>query len=97
MFHFGQEYPEVFMLRIQFVPHPVLDAIEGIKEAVKVQGEPSVSHMRNWLDCMRSRAVTNAPIEVGYRHSVASIMGYQALRAGKKLKYLPESRKIVEA
>lgn len=68
-----------------------------IKEEVKVVREPSDSHMGNWIDCIRSRKQTNAPIEVGYAHSVCTILGYQALITGKKMKYLPDQRKIVEA
>ncbi len=68
----------------------------AIKEPIKVQPEKNESHMGNWLECMRSRATTNAPIEVGYQHSVAAIMGYQALITGKRMKYLPVLRRIVE-
>jgi len=67
-----------------------------IKEPIKVEPEAGENHMRNWLECMRSRAVTNAPVETGYNHSVACILGYQALITGKKLKYLPALRRIVE-
>ena len=35
--------------------------------------------MGNWLECVRSRKATNAPIEVGYQHSICTILGYQAL------------------
>lgn len=69
----------------------------AIKEPVKVKPEESENHMRNWLECMRSRERTNAPIEVGYQHAVAAIMGYTALRTGRKVKYMPGLRRIVEA
>lgn len=69
----------------------------AIKEAIKVEPEASENHMRNWMECLRSRAQTNAPIETGYNHSVACIMGYQAMVTGKKLKYMPALRRIVEA
>lgn len=68
-----------------------------IKEQIKVQPEPNESHVGNWIECMRSRKQTNAPIEIGYQHSVACILGYQALITGKKMKYLPTLRRIVEA
>ena len=31
----------------------------------RVEGE---GHVKNWLECIRSRATPNAPIEVGYAH-----------------------------
>lgn len=68
-----------------------------IKEEAKVVREPNDSHMGNWLECIRSRKTPNAPFEVGYAHSVCTILGYQALVTGKKMKFLPDQRKIVEA
>lgn len=67
-----------------------------IKEDIKVTPEPNDRHMGNWLECVRSRKATNAPIEVGYHHSVCTMLGYEALISGKKMKYLPVLRKIVE-
>ena len=68
-----------------------------LKQEVKVVPEPSSSHMGNWLECVRSRKTPNAPIEVGYRHSVCTMLAYQALTSGKKMKYQPALRRIVEA
>jgi predicted dehydrogenase len=28
-------------------------------------------HMRNWIECIRSRSVPNAPVEIGYRSAIA--------------------------
>ncbi len=44
-------------------------------------GDPLTSlHVRNWMDCVRSRKQTNAPVEAGYNHSIACIMVTAALR-----------------
>ncbi len=69
----------------------------SIEEEVVATGKPSENHVRNWVECMRSRKQPNAPIEAGFQHSVTSILGYQAMLTGKKLRYLPDQRKIVEA
>ena len=42
------------------------------------------AHMKNWMECVRSRKEPNAPIEVGYSHSIASIMTTAAARSGVK-------------
>ncbi len=48
-------------------------------------GDPLTSaHMRNWMECVRSRKQPNAPIEAGYQHSIASIMTNAAVRTGQK-------------
>jgi predicted dehydrogenase len=41
-------------------------------------------HMRNWMECIRSRKQTNAPVEAGYYHSIANIMTNAAVRTGYK-------------
>src|SRR5579862_253951 len=43
------------------------------------------SHMRNWLECLRSRKQPNATVRNGFAHSVAVIMAARAYREGKKL------------
>lgn len=42
------------------------------------------NHMRNWMECVRSRKQTNAPVEAGYQHSIATIMTNAAIKTGKK-------------
>ena len=42
------------------------------------------AHMRNWMECIRSRKQPNAPVEAGYAHSVASIMTNASVRTGFK-------------
>lgn len=68
-----------------------------LKAEAKITPEPGDSHMGNWLECVRSRRTPNAPIEVGYRHSVCTMLGYQALVSGRKMKYVPTLRRMVEA
>lgn len=45
------------------------------------------SHMRNFMDCVRSRRQTNAPVEAGYTHSIATIMTNAAVRTGMKVTF----------
>ena len=32
---------------------------------------PDQDHMKNWIECIRSRATPNAPAEIGYRSAIA--------------------------
>jgi predicted dehydrogenase len=45
------------------------------------------AHMRNWLECLRSRRQPNAPIEAGYQHSIACIMANAAARTGERVTF----------
>jgi predicted dehydrogenase len=61
------------------------------------QNDPRFSgsdHVRNWLECVRSRATPNAPIEVGYSHSVASIMCFKAWETGRRQVYDAKTKTI---
>ncbi len=60
------------------------------------QKDLSQDHMRNWLECIRSRQTPNAPIEAGYAHSVAAIMCFKALETGRRQKYDIENMEIYE-
>ena len=45
----------------------------------------SVAHVRNWMECVRSRKQPNAPIEAGYNHAIAIIMANAAYRTGERV------------
>lgn len=53
------------------------------------------AHMRNWMECIRSRNQPNAPVEAGYNHSVASIMSNAAVRTGQKATFDDKRQEVV--
>ena len=60
-------------------------------------GDPMTSlHMRNWMECVRSRKTPNASVEAGYNHSVANIMARTALETGKKVTF-DDAKQLVVA
>jgi predicted dehydrogenase len=59
-------------------------------------GDEDLSHMTNWLECLRSRKAPNATVLHGYAHSVAIIMAARAYREGKKLYWDPKAEQIVD-
>jgi len=61
------------------------DMVEKVAASANTGGDKLTSaHMRNWMECVRSRKETNAPIEAGYYHSIANIMTNAAVRTGQK-------------
>ena len=52
-------------------------------------------HMRNWMECIRSRKQPNAPARAGFNHSVANIMATQALHTGKRVTWDTKKTDIV--
>jgi predicted dehydrogenase len=55
-----------------------------------------LSHMTNWIDCLRSRRQPNATVHHGFAHSVAIIMAARSYREGKKLYWNPKTESILE-
>ena len=54
-------------------------------------------HMRNWMECVRTRRETHAPIEAGYNHSIATIMCNAAVRTGEKATFDEKSQNVIVA
>ena len=52
-------------------------------------------HMLNWMECVRSRAKTNAPIEAGYNHSIANIMTTAALRTKEFVTFDEKTQEVM--
>ncbi|MFN7947887.1 MAG: Gfo/Idh/MocA family oxidoreductase [Blastocatellia bacterium] len=56
----------------------------------------TVAHMRNWMECVRSRnQKTNADIQAAYDHSVALCMTIAALHTGKKVTFDDKKQDVV--
>lgn len=52
-------------------------------------------HMRNWMECIRSRKRTNADVMAGYNHSIANIMTTAALRTGEKVTFDEKRQEVL--
>ena len=58
-------------------------------------GSMEVAHMRNWMECVRTRKQPNAPIEAGYSHAVALIMSNASLRTGMRATFDAKARQVI--
>ncbi|HLO80130.1 MAG TPA: Gfo/Idh/MocA family oxidoreductase [Chitinophagaceae bacterium] len=67
-----------------------------VETSANTGGDPLTSaHMRNWMECVRSRKQPNAPIEAGYSHAIASIMTNAAVRTGQKATFDPKKQEVM--
>ena len=53
------------------------------------------AHVRNWMECVRSRKDPNAPVEAGYSHAIALIMSNAALRTGMRATFDEKKRQVL--
>jgi predicted dehydrogenase len=59
-------------------------------------GDPlTESHIRNWMECVRSRKQPNAPIEAGYNHAIAVIMTNAAYRTGERVTFDEKTQEVM--
>ncbi|HEX5652250.1 MAG TPA: Gfo/Idh/MocA family oxidoreductase [Chitinophagaceae bacterium] len=73
------------------------DAAEKVVASANTGADRLTSnHMRNFMECIRSRKQPNAPVEAGYYHSIACIMTNAAVRTGAKATF-DETRQEVMA
>lgn len=72
------------------------DIAEKVVASANTGGDVLTSaHMRNWLDCVRSRKTPNAPVEAGYMHSIASIMTTAASHTGQKATFDEKTQEVM--
>ncbi len=70
---------------------------EKVETGANTGGDNLTSnHMRNWMECVRNKKETNAPVEAGYSHAIACIMANAAARTGTKVTF-DEARQEVMA
>jgi predicted dehydrogenase len=65
-------------------------------EAAPVPAVETPDHFLNWLQCLRTREVTNAPIAAGYHHCVPALMAMRAMDTGRRQIYDAATREIRE-
>ncbi len=79
-------------------PWPVIpqrDEPDSVKPGATIPEMESTPHMKNWLECIRTRKQPNAPIDAGYQHAVACLMADESWVRGTRMVYDHARRKIV--
>jgi predicted dehydrogenase len=73
--HFGEA--------LQYWPEKV-NRPEGQAEKGK---SPDQDHMKNWIDCIRTRGTPNSPVDLGYRSAIAVHMANLSYKNKKRLTF----------
>lgn len=55
----------------------------------------TTAHMRNWMECVRSRKQPNAPVDAGYAHAIAVIMTNAAVHTGAKATFDETTKQVM--
>lgn len=84
----------VFVSRRKIDAHPksLLTSVIGPDE---IQLYKSDDHKQNFLDCVRTRSRTVAPVEVAHRSIMIGHLGVIALKLGRKVKWDPRKERFI--
>jgi Predicted dehydrogenases and related proteins len=78
------------------LPEMSLANTEKVVTSANTGGDRLTSnHIRNWMECVRSRKQPNAPVEAGYSHSIANIMTNAAVHTGYKATFDEATQEVM--
>ena len=72
-----------------------LPAVTAVTSANTGVEEMTSAHMRNWMECVRSRKTPNASVEAGYNHAIAGIMTTAALHTGQRATFDAKRQEVL--
>jgi len=94
-----KSHAERMGLKENFLPNFDLAdlSVKTVTDADQGSDAMTTAHMKNWMECIRSRKDPHAPIEAGYNHSVASLMVTESLHRGRKVIFDEKKQEIINA
>jgi predicted dehydrogenase len=83
-------------LQENMLPKMTLAEAAKTETAANTGADPvTAAHVRNWMECVRSRKAPNADVRAGYNHSVALCMTIAALQSGKRVSFDDAKQEVV--
>ena len=83
----GREKFAVYQKGQETTPVESMRTAEGFQHSVRL-------HVRNFLDCVRTRRQPSAPVEIGFQAALVGLMANESLRLGRKVKWNRERRRL---
>jgi predicted dehydrogenase len=91
-----KRFADEMKIQPNLLPEQSLTEAEPVIASANTGGDKLTSnHVRNWMECIRSRKQPNAPVEAGYSHSVATIMTNAAVRTGLKATFNEKTQEVM--
>lgn len=73
-----------------------LETVGRAETSANTGADPmTTAHVKNWLECIRSRQQPNAPVEAGYQHAIATIMANAAARTGERVTFDSKRQEVI--
>ena len=91
-----QKFAEAMGMKANLLPEVSLANTEVVVASANTGGDVLTSnHVRNWMECVRSRKQPHAPVEAGYSHSIATIMTNAAVHTGYKATFDEKTQEVM--
>lgn len=83
-------------MQANLLPEISLESKEKVVASANTGGDALTSnHIRNWMECVRSRKQPHAPVEAGYAHAIAVIMANAAVHTGAKVTFDEKTQEVM--
>ncbi len=91
-----KKFADEMKMQPNLLPELSLSEVVPVSTAANTGGDILTSnHIRNWMECIRSRKQPNAPVEAGYSHSIATIMTNAAVHTGLKVTFDEKTQEVM--
>lgn len=91
-----QRMAEAMGMKKNRLPEMDISEVSGVETAAITGVDSATSaHMRNWMECVRSREKPHADIRAAYNHSCALCMTIAAMHTGKRVTFDQEKQEVV--
>ena len=91
-----QRFADEMGVKPNLLPETSLANTEQVVASANTGGDRLTSnHVRNWMECVRSRKQPNAPVEAGYNHSIACMMTTAAAHTGLKATFDEKTQEVM--
>jgi predicted dehydrogenase len=91
-----KSFADAMHMQPNLLPELKLPSTERVVASANTGGDILTSnHVRNWMECVRSRKQPNAPVEAGYSHSIANIMTTAASHTGSKATFDERTQEVM--
>jgi hypothetical protein len=91
-----KRFADEMNMQPNLLPEVDLAQADKVVASANTGGDKLTSnHIRNWMECVRSRQQPHAPVEAGYSHAIATIMTNAAVHTGLKVTFDTKTQEVM--
>jgi len=91
-----KDHADAMKMQPNLLPEINLSDVVKVVASANTGGDQLTSnHVRNWMECVRSRKQPNAPVDAGYSHSIANIMTTASAHTGTRATFDEATQEVM--